>query len=416
MTAPSSSMLAEAGFADPNEPRHVHFSRAEFASRLQRVRGEMAERGIDGLLLFAQESLYWLTGYDTFGFCFFQCLVVPAEGPMTLLTRSADRRQAEFTSILDDIRVWRDAADADPTSDLLGILEEKKLASALLGVETETHGLTAADWRRLESRLAPRAVSVDASDLVSGLRLVKSAAEIAYVRKAAEIADACFDAARPLIKAGADEGAILAAMQGENFKLGGDYPGNEFIIGSGPVAPAAHGATSGALLCRFYSGRRRLEANDQLTLEWAGVWRRYHAALMRTVLIGSPSDAHRRMFDAAQQALLACEAALTTGRSLGDVFRAHAEALDRAGYGHARLNACGYALGARFSPSWMEREMIYDGSTVEIAPGAPLFLHMILMDSDTGAAMCLGRTSLVGETGAEPLSRLPLSLDALTIA
>ena len=50
------------------------------------------------MLLFAQESMYWLTGYDTFGFCFFQCLVVKADGSMVLLTRSADLRQARQTS------------------------------------------------------------------------------------------------------------------------------------------------------------------------------------------------------------------------------------------------------------------------------------------------------------------------------
>ncbi|MEL6317976.1 MAG: aminopeptidase P family N-terminal domain-containing protein, partial [Pseudomonadota bacterium] len=56
------------------ESRHIHFSRAEFADRLARTRAAMADRGLDALLCFAQESLYWLTGHDTFGFCFFQCL------------------------------------------------------------------------------------------------------------------------------------------------------------------------------------------------------------------------------------------------------------------------------------------------------------------------------------------------------
>ncbi|MEM1346273.1 MAG: aminopeptidase P family protein, partial [Pseudomonadota bacterium] len=87
-----------------------------------------------------------------------------------------------------------------------------------------------------------------------------------------------------------------------------------------------------------------------------------------------------------------------------------AETLDAHGLSAHRLNACGYALGARFAPSWMEDAMFYEGAPTVIAPGMVFFLHMILMDSDTGAAMSLGRTSLVGETGAEPLSQMPLSL------
>ena len=72
----------------------VHFSASEMSARKQRLLGAMAARKLDGMLLFAQESHYWLTGYDTFGFCFFQCLYVGADGRVALLTRSADLRQA----------------------------------------------------------------------------------------------------------------------------------------------------------------------------------------------------------------------------------------------------------------------------------------------------------------------------------
>ncbi len=40
-------------------------------------------------------AMYWLTGYDTFGFCFFQSLVRGADGQLALLTRSADLGQAQ---------------------------------------------------------------------------------------------------------------------------------------------------------------------------------------------------------------------------------------------------------------------------------------------------------------------------------
>ena len=376
----------------------LHFTREEFADRLSRLRAKMEERGLDAMLLFAPESHFWTTGYDTFGYCFFQCLIIDHEE--VLLTRSADLRQAQLTSTITDIRIWKDGADADPTADLKALLAERGLQGKRLGFEDDTAGLTAKRGRELAEKMDGFATLIPASDIVEKLRLVKSPAEIEYVKKAAEIGDACYLKALDVIGPGVSEGEILAAQQGEVFALGGDYAGNEFIIGS-----ADH-----ALLCRYYTGRRTLDANDQLTLEWAGAYRHYHAAYMRTVVIGEPMAEHAPMHAAAQDALLACEDALKPGRPMADVFAAHAKTLDAAGYGSARLNACGYSLGAKYSPCWMDTDMFYEGAPQIMAPGMVFFLHMILMDSDTGAAMCLGRSSLITETGAESLSKLSLEM------
>jgi Xaa-Pro dipeptidase len=378
----------------------LHFTREEFASRLARAQAAMAAAGLDAMLLFKQESMYWLTGYDTFGFCFFQCLVLRADGDMALLTRAPDLRQAQLTSILADIRIWVDREDADPALQLKDLLARKGLAGRRLGVEFETHGLTAANGRRLEAALDGFAQPVDASLLIARLRLVKSPAELAHVRRAAELADAALDAAIAHTRPGADEGVILARMHDAIFEGGGDYPGNPFIIGSG-----GH-----ALLCRYQSGRRRLDPVDQLTLEFAGVWRQYHACLMRTLPVGRASAHHVRMHEVCRDALAACEAALRPGNAMGAVFDAHARVFDRHGMQAHRLNACGYSLGAVYAPSWMDWPMFYAGNPVVMAPGMVFFLHMILMDSEHGQAMCLGRTSLVTEGASEPLSRASLDL------
>ena len=66
----------------------LHFNRAEYDRRIAAVTSAMAADGLDGLLMFQQESMYYLTGYDTFGFCFFQCLYLGADGRLALLTRS----------------------------------------------------------------------------------------------------------------------------------------------------------------------------------------------------------------------------------------------------------------------------------------------------------------------------------------
>ncbi|MGD0564212.1 MAG: Xaa-Pro peptidase family protein [Roseiarcus sp.] len=377
----------------------VHFSASEMSARKQRLLAAMAARKLDGLLLFAQESHYWLTGYDTFGFCFFQCLYVGADGRAALLTRSADLRQAQRTSDIEDIRIWKDGEGADPARDLRAMLEDLG-ARGRFGVEFDSYGLTHFNGRRLEAALEGYATLIDASSLVPHLRTTKSDEEIVYVREAARLSDLADRAAIAATEAGADEGAILAAMHSAIFAAGGDYPGNEFIIGSG----------ADALLCRYKSGRRKLSRDDQITLEFAGVSRHYHAAIMRTHVVGRPKPLHAPYHAAALEALLACEAELRPGRTAGDVFSAHARVLDAHRLSRHRLNACGYALGAKFTPSWMDAPMFYERNDFLIARDQVYFLHMILMDSDSETALCLGRTYLVGVHHAEPLNAPDLDL------
>jgi Xaa-Pro dipeptidase len=378
----------------------LHFTTDEFAARRARAIAALQQRGLDGLLMFRQESMYYLTGYDTFGYVFFQCLYLGVDGRLMLLTRAPDLRQAQHTSVIEDIRIWVDAPDANPALQLRAFLLSIGRRGGRLGVEYDAYGLTAANGRKLDAAMGGFCFLIDASDLVSRLRVVKSAAELAYVRRAAELADDALRAAHDAVRPGAFEGDVLAAMQGAVFRGGGDYPGNEFIIGSG----------RDGLLCRYFSGRRHLDAVDQITLEFAGVYRHYHACLMRTIPVGQARPQHGDMHKICLEAMDACLTALRLGRPIGEVFDAYAHVCDAHGCQPHRLNACGYSLGTTFSPNWMDWPMFYRGNPVEAEPGMVFFLHMILLDSDSGIAMCPGQTVIVGERGNEVLSKMPLDL------
>src|SRR5438876_244066 len=262
----------------------LHFTSDEFAARRAKAIAAMQAGGLDGLLIFRQESMYYLTGYDTFGYVFFQCLYLGADGRLMLLTRAPDLRQARHTSVVEDVRVWVDGPDAEPARELRQALASFGLSGRRLGVEYEAYGLTARNGQRLQAALDGFCTLIDASDLVSRLRLVKSPAEIAYVRRAGELADA----------------------------------------------------------------------------------------------------------------------------AIGEVFDAHAVVLDRAGYRAHRMNATGYSLGTTFAPNWMDWPMFYHGNPELAAPGQVYFIHIIIFDDEAGLAMTTGQTVLVGERGAEPLSRQPL--------
>jgi Xaa-Pro dipeptidase len=378
----------------------LHFSKQEFTERQRHTIEHLKKRQLDGLLMFRQESMYYLSGYDTFGYVFFQCLYLGIDGRMMLLTRAPDLRQARLTSIIEDIRIWEDRADADPAVQLKSILEELGCKGRKLGVEYDSYGLTAKNGKLLDAALAGFCTLEDASDIVNRLRVVKSPAEMEYVRKAAELADLAYEEAYRLTAAGTDEGDILAAMQGVIFAGGGDYPGNEFIIGSG----------EDALLCRYKSGRRKLDVQDQLTIEWAAAYRHYHAAMMRTIPIGKATDLHKKMHTVDLEAMAACKQALKPGNPIGDVFDAYARVCDNAGMKEHRLNATGYSMGTTFAPNWMDWPMFYHGNPVIAQPNMVFFLHMILMDSQSNHAMCFGHSVVVTESGCESLSNRSMDL------
>jgi Xaa-Pro dipeptidase len=376
----------------------LHFELSEFAARVAGARAALRRDKLDAVLLFAQESLYYLTGFDTSGFVFFQCAVLTAgSDEIVLLTRRPDLEQARRTSTISDVRLWYDREGADPSAELKAILEEKKLARARVGIELRTFGLTADKYDLVRRRLEGWCELVDASHLVRTLRVVKSAAEIAYVRRAAELADQSLEAMLAAARPGAFEGDIAAAGTVPILAGGGDPPPSGPVLGSGDRA----------LLVRSATGFRHLDPVDQLTMEFAASYRHYCACLMRTIAVGKASDTQRAMFEVTCDALTAMTQAARMGRPLGEIDDAHRRVYDEAGFGDARMAACGYSLGALYRPTWMDvPPMLYSGNPTPATPGMVLFLHAILIDARRNLAMSLGHTIVVTPTGAEVLSRI----------
>ena len=370
------------------------FPLEEYGERQAAARGALRTAGLDGILLFSQPSKYWLTGYDSFGFVLFECLLFGADGTLVLLTRPTDLPAARLTSCIEDVRLWRDGGERHPAEALAEAIAALGWQGARLGVEYETWGLTGANAKALDAACDTLCQLEDASRLIARLRLVKSPAEIACVRRAAALADSALDAARALARPGAWEGEILAAAQSRVLAAGGDYPGNEFTIASGPMV----------FLPRYHSGRRRLDAVDRLVLQLGGVWRHYHAALMATLPIGEARPGDQRLFRAMREAQLAVRNALRPGRRLSEIYELYRQTAARHGLEQACLSACGYSLGAAFHPTWMDWPWLRPGEDTAAAPGMVFYLHMVVTDPAADRIMALAETLLVTEAEAEPLT------------
>ncbi|UFN50213.1 Xaa-Pro peptidase family protein [Roseomonas sp. OT10] len=387
-------------FAGPADPRPDHVPIAELRSRLLRLREAVAARGLAALLVFAPESHYWATGLDTGGYVFFQCGIIPADpakGPV-LLTRRPDLAQARDTSLYGDIRVWYDANDAAPAMELRDILVELGLRGERVGIETATYGLTGANHAAVLAALEGVVATAPASDLIHGMRAVKSVSEIAVIRRAAALADAAVAAARERATPGVRDSVLTAAALAAILEGGGDMPP------AGPLCNSGRRAIYG----RGVGGPRVLEATDQVVLELAATLHRYNVCIERTFLLGPVPDAQRRMADTVAEACAAMAAAARPGHPAGAIAEAFGAVLDRAGQARNRFAACGYPLGATFRPSWMDvPPMLHPGNPTPLVPGMVFFPHAMLGDAETGLAFGSGDTILITETGAEVLTRAP---------
>jgi Xaa-Pro dipeptidase len=377
---------------------HIHFDRAEFAARQARAREAIAAARLDGLLIFKIEDMYWLTGYDSLGFVIFDNMFVGVDGALTHVSRSADLANIKYSSICDDVRVTPDDNDIPRSKAVKDMLESHGMAGKRIGIQLDTMGLTPRLYNEMRATLDGWCQLIDAPDMIRELRLVKSSQELDYLRKAGVIMDQVTNVAINATRPGAYEGDIYGAIYNTLFKLGADLPASAPPLGAGDAA----------LNVRYTTGRHNVGTNDQITHELAVAYRHYHTAIMYVVLTGPDIDPrHLAMHAACVHALDAVQAKLVPGTALGEVFEAHRAAFADHGLEHASLNACGYTMGATWSPSWMEQPMIVAGNPVVIEENMNFFTHMICTDQTTGLQMALGEQSIITADGPEIITHAP---------
>ena len=248
----------------------LHFAREELERRIRAACASMRDEGLDGLILFRQDSMYYLTGYDTSGYTMFQGMYLGAGGELALLTRTADRIQSRETSIVTDVRIWYDREDATPGEDLRAMLEDYGCRGLRLGVEYHAYGLTGQRAKMVDAALDGFCDLVDASDLVRLLRLVKSDAELEYVRRAGALCDRMLEVAIERTVPGASVMSVYGAMIQALCEGGGDPTASRWPMGAGDKA----------LFGRYHTGDETVGERDQVVFEPGAAYRHYHACTM----------------------------------------------------------------------------------------------------------------------------------------
>jgi len=379
------------------------FSLTEYADRLTRIRTAMGTAGVDTLIVTDPSNMAWVTGYDGWSFYVHQAVVIGADGPPIWWGRAMDGAGAKRTVYMADegcIRSYDDSyvqnPDKHPMEVLAALLAEKGWESGHIGVEMDNYYYSARAHAVLAERLPGQLH--DTSGLVNWQRAVKSAAELERIRRGARIVEAMH---RRIIEV-AEPGLPKHLLVAEILRAGtqgaeghwGDYPA---IV---PMAPSGLDATAPHLTW----DDRPMQPGEPHFFEIAGVYRRYHCPLSRTLFFGEPPAKYRRAEAAVQEATAAALAQALPGNHCEDISNAFNERLNALGF--HKDSRCGYPIGLSYPPDWGERTMsLRRGDRTVLQPGMVFHFMPALWLDDGGLEIT--ESIVITDIGAEKLCRLP---------
>ena len=377
---------------------YIHFSREEFSQRQKKTRTLLQKLELDGLLIFKIEDMYWLTGYESDGFCIFGSMFIGTNGALTHLARPADLGNLSYSSICEDVRISHDTEGSTRAEHIKDMLRSHGMEGKKIGIQVDTMGLTPRLFLQIKEILDGWCDLTVAPDFIRVLRLVKSSQELDYFRKAGEIMDIVMDKVIEATYPGAFEGDIYATFYDTLFRLDADLPAHIPPFGSG----------DSALNLRYTTKRKNVSDNDQVTLELGLGYRHYHVACMGVVLTGPEiNDRHLKMHKTSVIALNAVQSALRPGTTVGELFDIYKATLEGQDEHDSVLTVAGYTMGAMWPPTWMEEPLIFEGNPLVLEENMTFFTHMILNDRQTGLSMAVGETAIITTGAPEIITHCP---------
>jgi Xaa-Pro dipeptidase len=386
------------------------FPASDYADRVARVRALMAQDGydLDALIVTSPENIYYLVGLTHQGYFAFTMLLLPREGELSLLTRRMEAYTISQQAPDIDHIGYGDDEQAGTVA--VETLRARGIAGGRVGVDHSSMFLPAGIWEDLEEGL-PGVQWVDTSrspstakrfktGLVDEVRLVKSEAELEYIRRAAAISDRAVAAGIATAGVGVNEKEVAAAVYREMILGGGEYPGFVPLIRSSENLLEEHSTWRD----------RSLEPGEKLFMELSGARARYHAPLTRMAYIARAEPGAEGARDLALAALDAAVGALSPGVETGAVYDTWQQVVDQ-GLGHDRLRRhhCGYSVGIGFPPSWVGSSTVLGirrGGKVEIAAGMTFHVLSWITDASLGDYF-VSDTVVVGEHGSEVVTTTP---------
>jgi Xaa-Pro aminopeptidase len=335
-------------------PPQIPFSREEYAGRLARLRAAMAEDGIDTLLLSSPEAMNWLHGLSLRWYKAqsprmwrpLTCTAVHVGHDRFIQFEGIEHEEMlRRTSIAEDIRLLPRYQRDDMLTFIVGELAAEGWLNGTVGVEKYSHVPSAAVAGLLQDAMEGRgATVVDGTDAARRVRRCKSAAEIAYVERAAEICDAGLLHLGQVLRPGMTELEAWAEMTGAMARAGGEAAAlhNTAVVGGIGVG---HSIAS----------RRVIQAGDYLEVDPCGVFNRYHANRNMVYFLGEPPPVAVALMEVLAGAYDVIRRVAAVGTPVRELNQALREYYVEQGVWHLNSQywVGGYELGISFPPDWV---------------------------------------------------------------
>ena len=373
-------------------PRTQIFASGEYESRIRKVREGMEINGLDVLVIHSPENIYYLSGYQTPGYYWYQALVLPLNSEAIFIAPPHEAALIPEFSWVEDSRVYPDTSDwAQITGE---ILKELSLTRSSIGLETKSRFLTVDFYQSIQSRL-PDAQLIDGSGIVESCRLIKSASEIEYMRKAADVSSRGMKAGIKAVIEGASELEVAAAVHSGLEMAGSEYAGLPAFITSGDRSHLVHATWS----------PKQIDYGDLVFMEIPGSVNRYHAAQSRSVFVGEQTQKLIEANRVATEALETAKISMKQGVAASSVFKAGSSVINDADIGYKQGRRIAYGIGTAFPPGWDEGDIF----SINIDEPRPLLagmcFHLIttMRVPGLGAIGC-SDTVLVTDDGVETLT------------
>ena len=394
--------------SDASKPVELHFPREEYAERIAKTRRVMGEREFDLLVVSDPSNMAWLTGYDGWSFYVHQCVLLALEGDPVWFGRAMDANGAKRTVFMshDDIVGYADhyvqSTERHPMDYLSEVITERGWSRSRIGLEMDNYYFSAAAYRSLETHLRD-ATLLDATGLVNWQRIVKSDTEIAYMKNAARIVEKMHARILEVVEPGMRKNELVAEIYHAGITgvdgAGGDYPAIVPMLPTGVDASAPH----------LTWNDKPMRAGEATFFEIAGVYRRYHCPLSRTVFLGRPSARERNAEGALLEAIEAGLEAARPGNLCEDIHRALADTLAR--HGLVKEGRCGYSIGLSYPPDWGERTLsLRPEDRTVLKPNMTIHFMPALWFEDWGLE--ISESIRITESGLETLASCPRALQS----
>ena len=383
------------------------FTKEEYKNRLKKVQKSMQDKGIELLISQDTNNMNYLTGYDAWSFYYTQCVIVHinAEEPLCFV-RAQDAGGAYIKTYLkrENIIVYEEKYihtwPMHPYDPLIELIKKNKWDKLNVGVEMDSHYFTAYCYEKLKQGL-PNAKIKDSDRLVNWARLVKSESEINLMKGAALISQEAMKVAMKTINPGVRQCDAVAEIQRALFRgtpeIGGEYASIATLLPTGKGTSASHLT---ATQDKFIDGEATI-------VELSGVYKRYHAPMARTILLGKPDQLKIDTMKKTIEALEAGIDATKPGNTIDHVAQAFWKILDK--YGIEKKSRTGYSIGIGYPPDWGEHTLnIYKGDMTVLEPNVCFHMIAVMQFGDWGVEA--SEAIRVTENGSELFCNFPKEL------